>query len=118
VRPEAAQDERHELGVAPRPTVLDVEVDDRPRVRVGELHPDARAVVVLALVHHENPVGPEEQVLGERHRGEIRDARGADLVALVGTVQVLGGAAAVDVGGADEEDALAGSGIDGHHRPL
>ena len=117
MRPEAAQDERHEVGVAPWPAVLDVEVGERP-VHVGEADPDERAVLVLALVHHEDPVGPEEQVPGETHRGEGRDTRGADLVALVGTVEVLGGAAAVDVGGADEEDALAGSGIDGHDRSL
>ena len=117
MRPETPEDERHQLGVAPRPEVLDVEVGDRP-VHEGEFQLDARAVLVLALVHHEDPVGPEEQVLGETHRGEIRDTRGADLVALIRSVEVLGGATAVDVGGADEEDALAGSGIDGHHRPL
>ena len=117
MRPEAAQDELLELGVAPRPAVLDVEVRERP-VDVGEVDPDERAVSVLALVHHEDPVGPEEQLLGETHRGERRDARGADFVAFVVAVEVLGGAAAVDVRGADEEDALAGSGIDGLVRSL
>ena len=117
MRAEAPQDEGHKLRVAPRPAVLDVEVGEGP-VHVGEADPDERAVLVLALVHHEDPVGPEEQVPGQTRGGEGRDARGADLVALVGTVEVLGGAAAVDVGGADEEDALAGNEIDGHQGSL
>ena len=117
MRPQAPQEDRHELGVAPRPAVLDVEVGERP-VDVGEADPYERSVLVLSLVHHEDPVGPEDQVPRERHGGEGREPRGADFVSLVGPVEVLGGAAAVDVGGADEEDALAGKGIDGHRRSL
>ena len=114
---QTAQDEAHELGVTPRPAVLDVEIHERA-VHVREADADQGAVLVLPLVHHEDAVGPEEQVPRERHGGEGREPRGADFVSLVGPVEVLGGAAAVDVGGADEEDALAGKGIDGHRRSL
>ena len=39
----------------------DVEIDDRP-FDVGKAEPDLREVSVLLLVHHEDPVGPQQQL--------------------------------------------------------
>ena len=117
MRPEPAQDEGHELGVPPNPAVLDVEVHERA-VHVREPDADERAVLVLALVHHEDPIGPQEEVPGERHGGERRDPCGADLEPRVAPIEVLRRPATVDIGGAYEEDALARCRVDGHQGSL
>jgi hypothetical protein len=102
---QAALEEVHELAIAPVPAVRHLEVHHRA-FDVGEADPDEGAVLVLLLAHHEDPVRPEEKVAGEEHGRKGGESGRADLVALVVAVQLLRGAAAVDVGGADEEDAL------------
>ena len=108
-----AQHQAHELRVAPSPAVLYVEVRDRA-IDVREANPDKGAVLVLALVHDEDPVRPEQEVAGHGHGGKGRHPRRADLVTWILHVEVLGRPAPVDVGGADEEDAFAS----GHSLPI
>jgi len=103
---QTALEEVHELAVAPAPAIRHLEVHHRS-IDVGEADPDEGAVLVLVLAHDEDPVRPEEEVAGEEHGRKGGESGGADLVALVVAVQILRGPAAVDVGGADEEDALA-----------
>ena len=94
-----------QLRVAAGPAVFEVEVD-QGAVDVGEADLDERPVSVLPLAHHEHAVGPLQQLAADRRAGELGGASGADLVARVALVEVLGRAAAVDVGGADEQDSL------------
>lgn len=101
--PEQAQ----QLRVAATPAILHVQVDDGP-IQAGEADLEDRPVLILALVHDEDPVRPQKQVTGGRHGGKGRHAGRADLVPGIVGIQVLRCSAAVDVGGADEQDALAG----------
>jgi hypothetical protein len=113
VRPQPAKEEAHELRVSPPPAVLDLEVHDRA-VHVGEADAEDGTVLVLFLVHHEDTVGPEQQVPGQGYGGEGGDACRPDLVTLVVPVEVLSRRAAIDVRRAEEEDALGQLGADGH----
>jgi hypothetical protein len=106
---QAPTQELDELGVPPPPPILDVEIDDRT-LDVGKADPDDRPMLVLALVQHEHPVRPQEQLPGQRYGGERRHPRRADLVSRVLRVEILRGAATVDVGRTDEQDALASRG--------
>jgi integrase len=96
----------HELGMAPPPAVLDVQVHHGP-VDPREAQAELGLVAVLLLAHHEDAVGPEQEVTVHRDRGKGSGARRADLVPLVALVEVLGGPAAVHVGRTDKKDALA-----------
>jgi hypothetical protein len=105
VRGQGLQQPAHQLGVAAVPAVLHVQVHHRT-AHVREAQPQLGGVAVLALAHHEDAVGPLQQLAVDGVGGEGRGAGGAHLVAGVAGVERLGGGAAVHIGGADEQDAL------------
>jgi hypothetical protein len=105
-----SQEEPPELGVAPPPEILDLQVDDGP-VHLPEAHLDERAVLILALVHDEDAIRPIQIVPRELPRGERRHPGRSDLVSLVVAVEVLRGLAPIHVGRADEQDVLPGRGL-------
>src|SRR4051812_16493325 len=95
----------HEVRMVTRPAVFDVEVDRGP-VDAGEAMADLRVVPIEALVHHEDAIGPDEQLGGDGIGGKGGHAGGTHFVAGIVAIQRLRGRAAITVRGADEEDSF------------
>ena len=107
MRTQPLQQQLDQIGVTPPPSVLHVE-DRDVQLEFREETPDALLVLVLAVVHHEDTMRPEQQLPGDTPGGEDRHSGGSDLVPRVLGVEVLRRLAPVYVGGADEQNMLRG----------